>query len=402
MLNVPVITLYLIDMKILVLGMGLMGPTIAKDCVEDPEVTKVTGCDIDKQKLDEALIYVNHPNFEVDEISVLDHDKLVEKMREYDLVIHGTSAKFSINVLRAAMEAKVNIVDLAGGGYPQEGRMYDEVKKAGITAIPGCGVDPGLIDILSGQAIRNMDHAESVMFACGGLPTDPEPPLDYKIVFGGTKMPVRPGLVPMIEEGEMVEMERYSEVEPIYVEGLDPMEAFTDGYPSSLLKLCLEKGVQTFRGKTIRYIGFVEKIKFLDNLGLISTEPVDYDEIEVVPRELFHKVIYPLVKFDTEEGDRDLTVLLVHVEGVKDGNEIIIEYDMVDFYDEEKSITSMAKTTGYTAALIARMLGRGEIREKGIQWPVRVVKGELVDDLLGNLRKRGVEITETVTTMREI
>jgi len=402
MLNVPVITLYLIDMKILVLGMGLMGPTIAKDCVEDPEVTKVTGCDIDKQKLDEALIYVNHPNFEVDEISVLDHDKLVEKMRKYDLVIHGTSAKFSINVLRAAMEAKVNIVDLAGGGYPQEGRMYDEVKKAGITAIPGCGVDPGLIDILSGQAIMNMDQAESVMFACGGLPTDPEPPLDYKIVFGGTKMPVRPGLVPMIEEGEMVEMERYSEVEPIYVEGLDPMEAFTDGYPSSLLKLCLEKGVQTFRGKTIRYSGFVEKIKFLDDLGLISTEPVDYDGIEVVPRELFHKVIYQLVKFDTEEGDRDLTVLLVHVEGIKDGNEIIIEYDMVDFYDEENGITSMAKTTGYTAALIARMLGRGEIREKGIQWPVRVVKGKMVEDLLSSLRKRGVEITETITTIREI
>ena len=389
-------------MRILILGMGLMGPTIAKDCAEDPMVKKVTGCDIDNKKLEEALEYVDNPKFDTEVLSVLDHEKLVKKMKDYDLVIHGTASRFSINALKAAMEAKVNIVDLAGGGYPQEGELYDEVKKSGITAIPGCGVDPGLIDVLSGQAIMAMDKAESVMFACGGLPKDPEPPLDYKIVFGGTRMPVRPGLVPMIDEGKQVQMDRYSEVEPIYVDGLEPMEAFTDGYPSSLLRLCVEKGVKNFRGKTIRYSGFVDKIMFLNDLGLISEDPIDYDGTEVVPRELFHKVIYPLVKFDTEAGDRDLTVLLVRVEGEKDGNEIVIEYDMVDFYDEENGVTSMAKTTGYSAAIMARMLGRGAIKETGIQWPVRVVRGELVDELLRKLRERGVEVTETVTTTREI
>ena len=379
-----------------------MGPTIAKDCAEDPDVTRVTGADIDMAKLEESAKYVNNSKFDITELSVLDHGKLVDKMKEYDLVIHGTAARFSINALRAAMEAKVNIVDLAGGGYVQEGEIYDEVKKAGITAIPGCGIDPGLIDVLSGQAVETLDKAESVMFACGGLPKDPEPPLDYKIVFGGTKMPVRPGLVPMIEKGKQVQMDRYSEVEEILVDGIKPMEAFTDGYPSSLLKLCIEKGVQNFRGKTIRYEGFVSKIMFLNDLGLIGTEPVDYEGKEVIPRELFHKIIYPLVKFDTDEGDRDLTVLLVRVEGVKDGNETTITYEMVDYYDEENGVTSMAKTTGFSAAIMARMLGRGAIKEKGIQWPVRVILGDLFVELLSKLRERGVEITETVTTSREI
>lgn len=379
-----------------------MGPTIAKDCAEDPEVTRVTGADIDMARLEESAKYVNNSKFDITKLSVLDHGKLVEKMKEYDLVIHGTAARFSINALRAAMEAKVNIVDLAGGGYVQEGEIYDEVLKAGITAIPGCGIDPGLIDVLSGQAVETLDKAESVMFACGGLPKDPEPPLDYKIVFGGTKMPVRPGLVPMIEKGKQVQMDRYSEVEEILVDGIKPMEAFTDGYPSSLLKLCIEKGVQNFRGKTIRYEGFVSKIKFLDDLGLIGTDPVDYEGKEVVPRELFHKIIYPLVKFDTEKGDRDLTVLLVRVEGIKDGNETTITYEMVDFYDEENGVTSMAKTTGYSAALMARMLGRGAITKKGIQWPVRVILGDLFEELLSKLRERGVEITETVMVSREI
>jgi lysine 6-dehydrogenase len=389
-------------MRILILGMGLMGPTIAKDCAEDPDVTRVTGADIDMAKLEESAKYVNNSKFDITELSVLDHDKLVETMKDYDLVIHGTAARFSMNALKAAMEAKINLVDLAGGGYPQEGEIYEEVKKAGITAIPGCGIDPGLIDVLSGQAVDILDKAESVMFACGGLPKDPKPPLDYKIVFGGTKMPVRPGLVPMIEKGKQVQMDRYSEVEDILVEGIKPMEAFTDGYPSSLLKLCIEKGVQNFRGKTIRYEGFVDKILFLDDLGLIGTDPVDYEGKEVVPRELFHKIIYPLVKFDTEKGDRDLTVLFVRVEGIKDGNETSISYEMVDYYDEENGVTSMAKTTGFSAALMARMLGRGAITKKGIQWPVRVILGDLFEELLSKLRERGVEITETVTTSREI
>ncbi|MBN2335305.1 saccharopine dehydrogenase NADP-binding domain-containing protein [Candidatus Bathyarchaeota archaeon] len=392
----------MIQMKVLVLGMGLMGPTVAKDCCGDPEVTKVTGCDIDAKKLKEAEAYVGDAKFDTAVLSVTDHETLVKKMKDYDLIINGTASRFSMNVLEAAMQAKVNIVDLAGGGYPQEGEMYEKVRKSGITAMPGCGVDPGLIDILSGQAIKMMDQAEEVMFACGGLPKNPEPPLDYKIVFGGTRMPVRPGKVPMIVDGGQVEMDRYSEVESIFVEGLEPMEAFVDGYPSSLLKLCVEKGVKNFRGKTIRYSSFVDKIMFLNDLGLISEEPVDYEGKDVVPRELFHKVIYPLVKFDTSKGDRDITVLLVRVSGVKNGKEVKVSYDMVDFYDEENQITSMAKTTGYSAAIIARMLGRGAIKEKGIQWPVRVIHGDLCEELLGSLRERGVVVTETVTTTREV
>lgn len=70
---------------------------------------------------------------------------------------------------------------------------------------------------------------------------------------------------------------------------------------------------------------------------------------------------------------------------------------MVDYYDDEKGITSMAKTTGYTAAIIARMLARGALPEKGIRWPVRIIKGELFEELLSSLRDRGVHVIEIVT-----
>jgi|PlaIllAssembly_1097288.scaffolds.fasta_scaffold62189_2 lysine 6-dehydrogenase len=389
-------------MKILVLGMGLMGPTVAKDCAEDPETVRVTGCDIDEAKLAAAKKYVDNRKFDTRKVDITSHGQLIAAMKGYDVVINSTAAKFSMGTLKAAIEAKINMVDLAGGGYPQEGDIYMEVEKADITVIPGCGVDPGLIDLLCGQAMEYMDEIDEVSFACGGLPKDPKPPLDYKIVFGGTRMPIRPGSVPMIVDGKLKEMDRYSEVEGIFVNQYPEMEAFIDGFPSSLLKLCQEKNVKNFRGKTIRYSGFVDKLMFLLDLGVISSKPIVYQGREIVPVDLFHELIYPIIKFDEALGDRDITVLQVNASGKSGGRDINVNYEMLDEYDEEHHVTSMAKTTGFTAAIIARMVARGAVTKKGIQWPVRIIKDDLFEELLSSLRMRGVEVTETITKTRSV
>jgi lysine 6-dehydrogenase len=389
-------------MKILILGMGLMGPTIAKDCSEDKESETVTGCDVDEIKLKAAESYVDNKKFFTKKVDITNQEQLVAAMKGNDVVVNSTAAKFSMDVLKAALRTRVNVVDLAGGGYPQIGDVYEEVEKVGITAMPGCGVDPGLIDILCGQAMTYMDEVNEVNFACGGLPKHPKPPLEYKIVFGGTRMPIRPGKVPMIVDGELKELDRYSEVEAIFVNDHQEMEAFIDGFPSSLLKLCQEKKVKNFRGKTIRYSGYVDKLMFLLDLGVIGNKPVKYQGREIVPVDFFHELIYPIIKFDEKAGDKDITVLLVRVTGKNEGKDIDVTYDMVDEYDEERKMTSMAKTTGLTAAIIARMLAKGAVKKKGIQWPVRVISGELFEELLSSLRKRGVEITETITKTRSV
>jgi lysine 6-dehydrogenase len=85
------------------------------------------------------------------------------------------------------------------------------------------------------------------------------------------------------------------------------------------------------------------------------------------------------------------------VKGEKDGREILYTYDMVDRYDNEERVTSMAKTTSYTAAIVARMMAKGEIDLTGYVEPVRVIRGEKMDELLAALDARSVKITKTVT-----
>jgi len=296
-----------------------------------------------------------------------------------------------------AIEATVNIVDLSGPAQKEWEEINKMAEKAGVTIIPGCGLEPGLTDILAAYGMDMLDSVEAVDIWCGGIPQKPKPPLDYKIVFGGVYLPLQPGTVKVIEDGKVREVKRYTPGEPVRFKGIDrTLECFYDRFPETLYEVEKFKGVRRCTNKTVRYPSYCEKVKFLDECGLLSKEPIEFRGRKVVPFEIFSKIIYPKVRL--EEGEKDITVIKVLIEGDKNGCETCYTFDMVDFYDNERGITSMAKTTSYTAAVVARMLGRGDILEKGIVPPVKIVRGNLFRKLLKALTERGVHITEKHTT----
>jgi len=134
-------------------------------------------------------------------------------------------------------------------------------------------------------------------------------------------------------------------------------------------------------------------LRFLDECGLLGREPVPFDGGEIVPFEVFSRIIYPRVRL--QEGEHDVTVLRVKVRGEKDGSGAMYEFNMVDRYDAERGVTSMAKTTGYTAAIVARMIGAGEVDVKGYVGAGKAVRGGLFKKLLEELDERGVKIKQT-------
>lgn len=109
------------------------------------------------------------------------------------------------------------------------------------------------------------------------------------------------------------------------------------------------KWVRRCTNKTGRYPGYCEKVDFPDECGLLSRTPIEFKGHKVVPFEVSSKIIYPKVRL--EEGEKGITVLRVVVEGVKNGCETCYTFDMVDFYDDDRGVTSMAKTTSYTACM---------------------------------------------------
>ncbi len=384
-------------MKTVVIGAGLTGPAITKDCLEDQGVEEVLLVDIDAERLNHVAEELGNPaKLKTIVQDVTDREGLANVLKGYDAAGVALLRPLNTHAIWGAIDAGVGVVELSEPGDADVEAIDAAAKEAGVAIIPGCGVEPGLTDVLAAHGMDMLDSVEAVDIWCGGIPEDPQPPLEYKIVFGGPYLPLRPGKVKVIEDGGIRYRNRYSLGEPPSFEGIDrPLECFYDGFPETLHLVEKFEGVQRCTEMTVRYEGYCGKVDFLEECGLLSREPIEYRGGELVPFPAFSKIIHPKVRL--EEGERDITVLRVKVKGEKDGRETLYTYDMVDRYDDEERVTSMAKTTSYTAAIVARMMARGEFDETGYVAPVRVIRGEKMDDLLAALDARGVKITKTVT-----
>jgi saccharopine dehydrogenase-like NADP-dependent oxidoreductase len=118
--------------------------------------------------------------------------------------------------------------------------------------------------------------------------------------------------------------------------------------------------------------------------------------MQVRPIDLTSKLLFEQWKL--EPGQQDLTVLQVVVEGYKGDTRTTYTYDLLDRYDAETGTTSMARTTGYTCAIVTRQVARGLYTEKGISPPEYLGRVEACyQDLVAEHKKRGICITETLT-----
>jgi lysine 6-dehydrogenase len=104
-----------------------------------------------------------------------------------------------------------------------------------------------------------------------------------------------------------------------------------------------------------------------------------------------------------KEGEGDLVVQRIHVIGEKNGEETTHAYEFMDFYDQEKGITAMARTTAYPCSIVTQMIARGKIKEKGV---IHVGKigwyRQLAKSFFSELKKRNIHIHETARTLTHL
>jgi lysine 6-dehydrogenase len=77
------------------------------------------------------------------------------------------------------------------------------------------------------------------------------------------------------------------------------------------------------------------------------------------------------------------------VSGKKSGKAKTIKYELVDRYDEERGISAMMRTTGYSLSITGQMQARGEVQPPGVHTPDECMPGQKYID---ELAKRGIDI----------
>jgi saccharopine dehydrogenase-like NADP-dependent oxidoreductase len=373
--------------SIIVLGAGLVGFPIALDLSKDKDY-RVTIADIRQDRLDS--ISARHGLHT--QVADLSDVSLVKKLvRDADLVVSAVPGHLGFQTLKAIIEEKKTVVDIAF--FPEDLFELDELAQGlGVTAISDMGVAPGMSNVLSGFAFRQLDRTDKIRIYVGGLPKVRQLPFEYRAVFSPIDVIeeyTRPAR--FVRDGRLVEMPALSEPEFLNFPGQGTLEAFnSDGLRSLIRTIDCGDMIE----KTLRYPGHIEKIKLLREIGFFSTEPLNIKGQQVRPIDLTTRLLFPMWELNDEE---DLTVMKVMAEGEKDGRQIRYTWDLTDYADPVTGIHSMARTTGYAATAAVRMIRAGLFTRKGVSPPEYAgfdpaCKQFLIDDLA----QRGVVYRETI------
>ena len=353
--------------SIIVLGAGMVGSAIAIDLAKKH---KVTITDIDIKVLDRVKQKCN--TLEIQQLDVTNEIELKKTVAQHDLVICAVPGFLGFQTLKNIIEAGKNVVDISF--FSENSLELDKLaKEKNVTAIVDCGVAPGMDNIILGYHNEKMKLTD---FEClvGGLPKIKKWPFCYKAPFSPIDVIeeyTRPARY--VENGVEVVREALTDCDYVAFEGVGTLESFnSDGLRSIIHTM---SHIPNMKEKTLRYPGHVEYVRVLKESGFFTEEKIEVGGQLVSPLEFTSKILFNEWKLG--ETEEELTVMRVTVKGENaDGKTEAIVYDLHDEYCDETKTSSMARTTGYTAAAAANLFLEGVFTEKGVFPPELVGRHE--------------------------
>ena len=374
-------------MRVIVLGSGKIGSVIAKDFSK--RNVEITLSDVDLKRAEKAAREIGADYLKFD---TSNFDSMVKILSEFDFVLGALPGDYGFRALEACVEAGKSIVDVSF--TPEDPSILDRnARNAGLTIIPDCGVAPGLSNLLVGYGASKFDKVDEAKIMVGGIPEKPVPPLGYTVTWSADGLIdeyIRD--VTVVRDGKVVKVPPLSGLEQIEFPGVGTLEAFyTDGLRSLVRSL---PGVKNLYEKTLRYPGHVEKVKLLKTLGFFSEEPVRVEGKEITPKMVSARIFERSL---TNPNVGDLLAMMIEVFGEEKGEKRAHRYHLLEYPDPETGISAMARTTAYTASIVAGILMEGRIKAKGVI-PIETlsVNHDFVKEVFNELKKRGIVVKETI------
>jgi len=379
----------------LVLGAGLQGSACAYDLLQNQEVTEVRLADIHTGHIASFLAPYSGERLIPTPVDVRNSEAIRALMREADAAMSAIPYYFNLDLARHAADVGTHFADLGGntGIVEQQKRLDASAKEKGVTIVPDCGLAPGMVNILAQHGIDQMDSVDEVKIFVGGLPQNPEPPLNYQIVYSlEGVLDYYTTLSWVIRDGKREQVKALSEIEPVQFEPpVGELEAFHTAGGLSTMAERYEGKIPNMEYKTLRYPGHAKIMEAIRDLGLLDLEPLEVKGVPVVPRDVAVAAMGPRL---TKRNGRDLVALRVTVQGREAGKPKKVSFELIDRYDEARGISAMMRTTGFSLSITGQMQARGEITPAGVCTPDECVPAARY---ISELRKRGVDIRESIS-----
>jgi lysine 6-dehydrogenase len=376
--------------RIIVLGAGRVGSAIARDLARMPDL-EVTAADASTENLSRLRQDAERDGTTIRTLPVelADARSFDRAVDEHELAIGAVPGPMGFQTLRRALDAGLHVVDISF--FEEDAYELDDLaRRRGRVAVVDAGVAPGLSNLVLGHheaRLRSVDRFECLV---GGIPAERVPPWEYRAPFSPIDVIAeytRPAR--LRRAGQPLTLPALSELEDVEMPGVGTLEAFvTDG----LRTLLRTSEAPTLVEKTLRWPGHADRMRVMRDSGFFDEEPVELEDGTMVsPIRLSAHLLFDAWRY--REGEEDLTAMRVVVDGEDEQGRVRHTYDLLDRYDRETRTSSMARTTGYTATGIARLVLAGAYHEPGISPPERVAARDgALESVLGHLASRGIRI----------
>lgn len=381
-------------MKVVIVGAGMMSRAIAYDLVRQPKISQVVVIDQSLKRAQDLVRGVRSKKLCAEMGDATDAARMAQLFAGAACVVGATTYSHNTMLAQVAIDARAHWCDLGGNNdvVHAQKKLSDAARQAGVWLVPDCGLAPGLINVLAAHLCDKLDKVDRLSMRVGGLPQTPSGLLKYALVFSVE------GLInEYLEPAEVVIDHRRKKIPSMgdvellrFPKPWGVLEAFTTSGGTSSLPRRLAKRVRHLDYKTLRFAGHAAQIQLLLELGLAQSEPQTLASgICVPPREVLASVLADYL----DRPGPDAVLMRVSASGQRDGKAKTLSWDAIDVADTKQKLSAMQRTTGFSVAITAGMLARGELAPGGgVATQDEAVNGAA---LKAELAKRGIVFAAT-------
>jgi len=365
--------------KALIIGAGGVASVVVHKCCQNSEVftdiciasRTLSKCDALKEKLKDSKTKITTAQVNADKT-----DEVISLIIAFkpDIVINVALPYQDLTIMDACLAAKVDYVDTANYEPPDQAKFEykwqwayrEKFKAAGITALLGSGFDPGVTGVFSAYAQKHYFdeiHTLDILDANAG---------DHGYPFA-TNFNPEINIREITANGSYFENGKFIETEPLSIKRVYnfPEIGKKDIYllhHEEMESLALNlKGIKKIRFWMTFSERYLTHLKVLENVGMTSIEPIDFEGKQIVPLQFLKAVLPdPASLGPRTKGKTNIGCIF---QGTKNGKELT--YYVYNVCDHEKCYAEVGSqaisyTTGVPAMIGAMMVMTGKWKKPGV------------------------------------
>ncbi len=364
--------------KVLIIGAGGVGSVVAHKVAQNPDVfTEIVLASRTQSKCDALAKAIGDPRIVTDRVDADNVDDLVALFKKHqpDIVINVALPYQDLTIMDACLICGVNYLDTANYEpldeakyeYKWQWAYRERFEKAGLTAILGCGFDPGVSGVYTAYAAKHhfkeMHYLDIVDCNAGNhgmaFATNFNPEINIREVTQKGKY---------YENGEWIETEPHEIHKPLTYPNIGPKESYLIYHEE------LESLVQNFptikRARFWMTFGqeYLTHLRVIQNIGMARIDPIMYNGVEIVPIQ-FLKAVLPNPG-DLGKNYTGETSIGCRISGIdKEGNPLTYYvYNNCSHHEAflETGAQGVSYTTGVPAMIGAMMFLTGKWNKPGV------------------------------------